>query len=115
MHLMAKQLIHLGKDNKNMDIQLIHGEFNSKEALELITQMVQIKIKYHENKILKDSSEEDIKYRESKIKRLQMDLFELRETVNSNGERIKIESIIKIEDKRNKKQFAFHSNTFINN
>jgi len=80
-----------------MQIQLIQGEFSSMEAFELITQMVHIKIKYHENKIAKNSSEEDIKYRESKIKRLQKELFELRNSVEKNGGNIKLEGIITVE------------------
>ncbi len=80
-----------------MDIQLIQGEFSSKDAIELIAQMLQIKIKYHENKIRQDSNEEDVKNRESKIKQLQNELLELRESIGSNSDNIKIEAIIKIE------------------
>lgn len=80
-----------------MKIQLIQGKFSSKDALELITNMIHIKIKYHENKIASNSSEEDIKSRESKIKRLQKELFELRETINSNNKTLTLDGIIKIE------------------
>ena len=62
-----------------MNIQLIQGEFSTKEALELITQMIHVKIKYHENKIANNSNEEDTKYRESKIKRLQKELSDSKE------------------------------------
>ena len=44
-----------------MNIQLIQGEFSSNDAIDLMTQMVHIKIKYHENKINSHSSEDDIK------------------------------------------------------
>jgi hypothetical protein len=96
---MAKQLIHWGKDNKTnaMHIQLIQGEFSTPDALELVTQMVQLKIKYHENKIATDTSEEDIKYRESKIKRLQKELTELREAMILNNKNVKLEGTIKID------------------
>ena len=80
-----------------MNIQLIHGEFNSKDALELITQMIHTKIKYHENKISSNSSEEDMKSRESKIKRLQEELFDLRNSIDETKENLKVEAIIKIE------------------
>jgi hypothetical protein len=80
-----------------MNIQLIQGEFNSNDAMELITQMVHVKIKYHENKISSHSNEEDIKTREEKIKRLQKELFELRKTVPIKTNFLKIEAIIKIE------------------
>ena len=59
-----------------MNIQLIQGQFSAKDALDIITQMMHVKIKYHEEKIQHSSNEEDIKMRETKIKRLQRDLFE---------------------------------------
>jgi peptidoglycan hydrolase CwlO-like protein len=80
-----------------MDIQLIQGEFNPKDALELLTQMIHIKIKYHENKIVNNSTEEDIKSRESKIKKLQKELYELRENINSKNKSYLIEGTIKID------------------
>lgn len=80
-----------------MEIQLVQGEFSANDALELITKMIQIKIKYHENKISSDSNEEEIKYRESKIKRLQKELFDLRNIIDDKKGSLKLESIIKIE------------------
>ena len=59
-----------------MKLQLIQGEFNPVDTLELLSQMVQVKIKYHENKIAATGNEEDTKYRESKIKHLQNELIE---------------------------------------
>ena len=55
-----------------MHIQLIQGEFSSNDAIELIAQLVHLKIKYHENKINSQINKEDIKTREAKIKQLQM-------------------------------------------
>lgn len=98
-----------------MKIQLIQGQFDSKDALALITEMIQMKIKYHENKIVKELCEEDIKYRESKIKTLQMQLFKLREVVNSNNEGLKIESVIKIETNVSRNKLVFDSTAFFNN
>lgn len=80
-----------------MNLQLIQGEFSSNDAIDLMTQMVHIKIKYHESKINSQSSEEDIKTRESKIKQLQKDLFELRKSINSKTNCVHIEAIIRIE------------------
>ncbi len=80
-----------------MNIQLIQGEFSTPDALELVTKMVQLKIKYHENKIVTDTSEEDIKYRESKIKSLQKELAELREAMGLNNKNVKLEGTIKID------------------
>lgn len=82
---------------QNMNIQLLHGEFSSHDALELITKMIHIKIKYHENKIANNSNEEDIKYRESKIKLLQKELFDLRNNIDKQKGNLKLEAVIKIE------------------
>jgi hypothetical protein len=75
-----------------MNIQLIEGQFTNKEALELITQMIHIKIKFHENKINNNSNEEDVKYRETKIKNLQKELFELKYYLDNNGNSVKLEA-----------------------
>jgi hypothetical protein len=80
-----------------MIMQLIQGQFSSSDALDLITKMVHTKIKYHESKISGISNEEDIKNREAKIKRLQKDLFEIRKYIESNGNKISIQSTIEIE------------------
>lgn len=79
-----------------MNIQLIQGEFNASEAVELITQMIHVKIKFHEQKINQDSSEEDVKYRESKIKHLQKELFQLRNLANHKKDSMHLTSEITI-------------------
>jgi len=82
--------------SKPLDIRLLHGTFSTDDALELITQMIHIKIKYHEERIDQDSSEEDIKSRESKIKQLQKDLFELREGMAAHRKTVKLDAVIHI-------------------
>lgn len=79
-----------------MNMQLLQGEFSSSDALELITKMIHTKITYHENRIAKHSSEEEIKYRESKIKRLQKELYELRVYLGKNKGTVTLDAIIKI-------------------
>jgi len=80
-----------------MNIQLIEGEFNSNDALELITRMIHVKIKYHESKINTTGNEEDMKRRENKIIKLQKDLFELRNNIGSIAKGVKMNAIINIE------------------
>jgi hypothetical protein len=82
-----------------MEIQLIQGEFNSSDAMELLTKMIHEKIKYHENKIARDSSEEDIKFRESKIKKLQKELYDVRKYVDGKVGNVTIDAIIRLENK----------------
>lgn len=80
-----------------MKIQLIQGEFSNKDAMELITKMIHAKITYHENRIHAESSEEDMKYREGKIKRLQKELYEFRNAVEGRFESVKMHATIEIE------------------
>lgn len=79
-----------------MKVQLIQGEFNSPDAIQLISNMINLKIKYQEGQIEKNNNEEDIKYRESKIKSLQNELFELRNFLSSK-ENVKIDASINLE------------------
>lgn len=61
-----------------MNITLIDGHFQSKEALELLTKVIHVKIKFHEDKIAHLDIEEDIKMRENRVKELQKDLYVIR-------------------------------------
>lgn len=79
-----------------MNIQLIQGQFGGKEAIELITQMIHAKVKFHENIISNDDSEEDIKMRENRIKQLQKDLFDARQYIEKKGDNISINASIEI-------------------
>jgi hypothetical protein len=65
-----------------MKIQLIQGKFNAQDAMELVSKMIHMKIKFHESRITNTCSEEDIKMRESKIKHLQKDLYEARNFIS---------------------------------
>ncbi len=80
-----------------MNIQLIHGQFNAKDAIDIITQMIHIKIKFHENKLTANCTEEDIKFSEAKIKRLQKELFEMRKHIEAKGSNINIQSLVEVE------------------
>ena len=71
-----------------MEIQLVKGQFNTQEALDIITKFIHVKIKFHESKISQSLSEEDIKMRESKIKHLQQELYKARKHIEGNGNTI---------------------------
>ena len=77
-------------------LQLIQGSFEKEDALDLITELVQVKIRYHENKIGRSENEEDIERREGRIRQLQMDLSKLRSAFNQQNNRIDIQSNIEI-------------------
>jgi hypothetical protein len=56
-----------------MNIKLLNGSFDPADAIRIITSMIEVKIKFHEDKIQNSSLEEDIKMRENRIRLLQKD------------------------------------------
>ena len=78
-----------------MNIQLLHGQFSAKDAIDIITQMVHIKIKFQESKISDICTEDDMKMRENKIKRLQQELYDARVYIEQQ-ENVNLESMITI-------------------
>jgi hypothetical protein len=79
-----------------MTVTLFKGNFKAAEALDMLTQMIHIKVKYHESKIDKSSNEEDMKMRERRIKELQKDLFEIRRYIEQKNKSIEVEAAIEI-------------------
>ena len=77
-----------------MNIQLMQGQFNTQDAVDIITQLINVKIKFHENKIEANDGEEATKMREKRIKDLQQDLHKAREYILANGKSISIESVV---------------------
>ena len=63
----------------HMTIKLIDGSFSTQDALDIITGMIHVKIRFHENKIARSANEEDIKSREKRIKELQRQLYDCRQ------------------------------------
>ena len=64
-----------------MNLKLINGRFAQAEAMDILTQLIQVKIKYHEGKIENTHNEEDIKMREQRIKQLQQDFYDLKQSI----------------------------------
>ncbi|MCP1385738.1 hypothetical protein GVN20_18695 [Runella sp. CRIBMP] len=64
-----------------MNIPLLKGNFTQSEALDILTQLVHVKIKFHESKIEKSDNEEDIKMRENRIKNLLQDFYEAKQLI----------------------------------
>ncbi|WP_298390821.1 hypothetical protein [Hydrotalea sp.] len=103
MHLMVKMPTHEDRDNNfliinlsTMTIQLIQGEFNSNEIIDLMTKMIQVKIKYHEDKINSHLNEEDMKYREGKIKLLQNELVQVRSFLLNTNKQVVVDAKVNI-------------------
>lgn len=81
-----------------MELQLIKGHFGAQDAVEIITRMIDVKIKYHEGKITSESPMEDIKMRERRIKQLQKELFEVRQYIDKKEGKISLNSTVIITD-----------------
>ncbi len=77
-----------------MTIQLMQGEYSPADTLDLITQMIHVKIKYHEKKMIQQNNERNIKMQENIIRQLQKDLFEARKKMEKENSNINIESQI---------------------
>lgn len=80
-----------------MELNLVKGSFEKEEALDIIAQMIQIKIKFHERKIQSDSNEEDIKMRELRIKQLQQELFHARQFIQNKANNVSIQANIALD------------------
>jgi len=79
-----------------MKLKLIDGDFSPTETIDIITQLVQVKIKFHEEKVRNSFNEEDIKMRELKIKRLQNNLADARAYIKSGAKNFYIDSEINL-------------------
>ena len=77
-------------------LSLLQGHFSTNDAIDIITQMVQVKIKFHEGKITNTSNEEDIKMQEKRIKELQNDLQALRESIAAKGGVVEVKATVSI-------------------
>ncbi len=80
-----------------MNIQLIDGQFSSAEAAGLVSEFIQVKIKFHEQRIIDSENAEDVKMRESKIKQLQHQLHEFRKQAQTANRNIKLNGTINID------------------
>jgi predicted RNase H-like nuclease (RuvC/YqgF family) len=79
-----------------MKIQLIQGHFNANDAINILTKMIDVKIKFQEEKINSTDNEEDLKMRESRIKQLQKDLYESRKFIERQKGKINMLSEINL-------------------
>lgn len=94
-------------------MQLIKGKFKSQDALTIITQLVDIKIRFHEEKIDASENEEDIKMRENRIKELQKYLKQTRDYLIDNPGEVSMEGLVNINAWENPtEEFCLINGTF---
>jgi len=79
-----------------MNVKLIEGHFTAKDALEIISQMIQVKIKFQEGKIERNANAEDMKMREKRIKQLQEELHSLRNSLARNDKVLELNAAVQI-------------------
>jgi hypothetical protein len=77
-----------------MKIELINDDFEPQEALEILTKLIHVNIKFHLDKINVSSNKIDINMRETRIKRLQKHLFEISEHIEMLNSQITIQSSV---------------------
>ncbi len=80
-----------------MELQLIQGSFSAEDAISLLTRIIGEKIRFHESKIEKSHSEEDIHMRERRIHELQNDLHNLRRYLQQKGGNASVKARIEID------------------
>jgi hypothetical protein len=64
-----------------MNLKILDGVFSKQEAIDILTEMVRLKIRFHERRIETSSQIEDISHREARIRELQHELQEARERI----------------------------------
>ncbi|MFN4314744.1 MAG: hypothetical protein ACK4E0_10650 [Chitinophagaceae bacterium] len=79
-----------------MQIDIIEGKIKSDIAIDLLTEMTKMSIRFQEKMITADSSEEEINFRENKIMKLQSQLGELRDQLAAGKDRIDMDAFIKL-------------------
>lgn len=96
MNSTVNQLSLSDRDKIDMETTLIDGEFSSSDALQVITRLFEVKIRYHEEQIGRSAQEEDIKMRERKIRQLQQNLADIRDYIRNNGQQVWIHANVHI-------------------
>jgi len=79
------------------ELNLLNGTFNQADGLDLLSKFLEVKINFHENKIKESHQEEDIKMRENRIKQLQSEFNEVRETILKGGPQVDIHAKVSLE------------------
>ena len=79
-----------------MNIQLIEGRFNSGDALKMITEIIHVNIRFHENKIKEQVTEKEMKTHINQIQELQKKLFEVGDLIKYGESNLYLKSSIEI-------------------
>lgn len=77
-----------------MNIDLMNGTFSPNEAMELISRLVDAKIRFLQDRIETTASEEDIKMRETRIRRIQSEFHQAKKTLMGSDKPCEVVSTI---------------------
>ena len=79
-----------------MNFKIIDGVFSRQEAIDILTDMVRLKIRFHERRIETSSHIEDISHREARIRELQSELQEARERILAGDKNVSMGGSVSI-------------------
>lgn len=80
----------------NFTLSLIDGNFENNDAFELLSALVDAKIRFHEKKISASHNEEDVKMRERRIQKLQLDLMNIQESLKGKNN-LNVSAVVTVE------------------
>lgn len=81
---------------ESMQVKLADGVFYSGDAATIIRGMIEVKIKFHEDKISRLSNMEEIKMREQRIKELQRIQSKIQDWLKVHGEQTNLELTLSV-------------------
>lgn len=79
-----------------MEFPLITGSFTPAEAIDLLSGLAEVKIRFHEAKISSATTEEDITMREARIKALQDHLAEAKAAILAESSLVTINCMMRL-------------------
>jgi hypothetical protein len=81
---------------ESIKVKLIDGVFYSGDAASIIRGMIEVKVKFHEDKISRLSNMEEIKMREQRIKELQRMQSKIHDWLKAHGEQTNLELTLSV-------------------
>jgi hypothetical protein len=81
---------------ESIRVNLANGVFYSGDAASIIRGMIEVKVKFHEDKISRLSNMEEIEMREQRIKELQRMQSKIQEWLKAHGEQANLELTLSV-------------------
>jgi autonomous glycyl radical cofactor GrcA len=81
---------------ESIKVNLANGVFYSGDAASIIRGMIEVKVKFHEDKISRLSNIEEIEMREQRIKELQRMQSKIQEWLKAHGEQANLELTLSV-------------------